>query len=51
MVADILKVAGKITLKNMKLGKYFRIAADIIVDDESLADLGAILIIYKSFKT
>ncbi len=39
MVADILKDAEKITLKNMKRGKYFRIAADIIVDGESLSDL------------
>ena len=39
MVADILKDAEKITLKNMKRGKYFRIAADIIVDGESLGDM------------
>ena len=39
MVTDILKDAKKITLNNMKRGKYFRIAADIIVDGESLADL------------
>jgi micrococcal nuclease len=39
MVAHILKNAQKITLKNMKRGKYFRIAADIIVDGESLADI------------
>ena len=39
MVADILKDAEKIELKNMERGKYFRIAADIIVDGESLGDL------------
>ena len=39
MVADILKGAEKITLKNMKRGKYFRIAADVIVDGENLADV------------
>jgi len=30
MVADILKNAEQITLKNMERGKYFRIAADVI---------------------
>jgi micrococcal nuclease len=39
MVADILKDAEQITLKNMERGKYFRIAADVIVDGESLADV------------
>ena len=39
MVTDILKGAEKITLKNMKRGKYFRIAADVIVDGENLADV------------
>jgi micrococcal nuclease len=39
MVADILLGAEKITLRNMKRGKYFRIAADIIVDGENLADV------------
>ena len=39
MVADILKDAEKINLKNMERGKYFRIAADVIVDGESLADM------------
>ena len=39
MVADILKDAEQITLKNMERGKYFRIAADVIVDGESLADI------------
>ena len=39
MVSDILNDAEKITLKNMKRGKYFRIVADIIVDGENLADL------------
>ena len=29
MVADILKNAEQITLKNMERGKYFRIAADV----------------------
>jgi micrococcal nuclease len=38
MVADILKDAEQITLKNMERGKYFRIAADVIVDGENLAD-------------
>jgi endonuclease YncB( thermonuclease family) len=39
MVADILKDAKQIVLKNMERGKYFRIAADVFVDGESLADL------------
>ena len=39
MVADILKDAEKIDLKNMERGKYFRIAADVFVDGESLADI------------
>ena len=39
MVADILKGAEKITLRNMKRGKYFRIAADVVVDGENLADV------------
>ena len=37
MVANILKDAEQITLKNMERGKYFRIAADVIVDGENLA--------------
>jgi micrococcal nuclease len=39
MVGHILKGAEKITLKNMKRGKYFRIAADVIVDGENLGDM------------
>jgi micrococcal nuclease len=39
MVADILKDAEQITLKNMQRGKYFRIAADVIVDGENLGGL------------
>ena len=39
MVSDILKEAEQITLKNMERGKYFRIAADVIVDGENLADM------------
>ena len=39
MVADILNDAEQIILKNMERGKYFRIAADVIADDESLADM------------
>jgi micrococcal nuclease len=39
LVADILGDAEQITLKNMERGKYFRIAADVIVDGESLADM------------
>ena len=39
MVADILKDAERVDLKNMERGKYFRIAADVIVDGENLADL------------
>jgi len=38
MVADILKDAETITLKNIERGKYFRIVADVFVDGESLAD-------------
>jgi micrococcal nuclease len=39
IVADILKDAEQITLKNMERGKYFRIAADVIVDGENLGDM------------
>ena len=39
VVADILKDAEQIILKNMERGKYFRIAADVIVDEENLADM------------
>jgi micrococcal nuclease len=39
MVADILKNAEQITLKNMKRGKYFRIAADIYIDGENLSEV------------
>ena len=39
MVADILKDEEQTTLKNMERGKYFRIAADVIVDSENLADV------------
>ena len=39
MVADILKDADQIVLRNMERGKYFRIAADVIVDGENLADI------------
>jgi micrococcal nuclease len=39
MVADIIKDAEQITLKNMERGKYFRIAADVIVDGENLGNM------------
>ena len=39
MVADILKDAEQIALKNMERGKYFRITAYVIVDGENLADM------------
>ena len=39
MVADIMKDAERITLKNMERGKYFRIAADVYVDGEKLTDV------------
>ena len=39
MVADILKDAEQITLKNMERGKYFRIADDALVDGEDLGDI------------
>ena len=39
MVTDILKDAEQIVLRNMERGKYFRIAADVIVDGENLGDL------------
>ena len=38
MVADILKDAERIDLKNIERGKYFRIVADVFVDGDSLAD-------------
>jgi len=37
--ADILKDAEKIDLKNMERGRYFRIAADVFADGESLAEM------------
>ncbi len=39
MVADILRDAEQITLKNLERGKYFRIVADVIADGEDLADM------------
>ena len=39
MVADILKDAEQITLKNLERGKYFRIVADVYADGENLADI------------
>jgi len=39
MVADILKDAEQITLKNMEKGKYFEVAADVIVDGRNLAGM------------
>ena len=39
MVADILKNAEQIILKNIERGKYFRIAANILVDGEDLGDM------------
>ena len=38
MIADILKDAETIDLKNIERGKYFRIVADVFVDGDSLAD-------------
>ncbi len=38
MIADILKDAESITLRNIGRGKYFRIVADVFVDGESLAN-------------
>ena len=39
MAADILRDAKQITLKNMERGKYFRVVADVFVDEENLADM------------
>ena len=39
MVADILKDAEQIVLRNTERGKYFRIVADVYVDGESLGDM------------
>ena len=39
MIADFLKDAEQIVLKSMERGKYFRIAADVIIDGENLADV------------
>ena len=39
LVSSILKKSKKIELINMKRGKYFRIAADVIADGENLSDL------------
>ena len=34
---DILKDTGKIVLKNLQRGKYFRLVGDVYVDEENLA--------------
>ena len=39
MVADILTDAEQIVLRNMERGKYFRVAAGVIVDGENLEDM------------
>ena len=39
MVADILKDAEQIVLMNMEKGKYFEVAADVIVDGKNLAGM------------
>ena len=39
IVANILKDSEWIILKNMRRGKYFRIAADVIVDSENLVSM------------
>jgi micrococcal nuclease len=39
-----LRAAKNITLKNIKLGKYFRLIADVYIDGVSLGEL---LIKYK----
>ena len=39
MVADIIKDAERVDLKNVERGKYFRIAADVFVDGENLGDM------------
>jgi len=38
LVADILKDAETIDLKNLERGKYFRIVADVFVDGDNLAN-------------
>jgi len=39
MVADILKDAEQIILKNMRRGKYFRIVADVYANGNNLANI------------
>jgi len=39
MIAYILKDANGIDLKDIELEKYLRIAADVIIDGESLGDM------------
>ena len=39
MIADILKDAETITLKNIERGKNFRIVADVFVDGENLSEI------------
>ena len=39
MVTDILKDSEQITLMNMEKGKYFEVAADVIVDGKNLAGM------------
>ena len=38
IVGILLKNAKRIKLKNIKRGKYFRVVADVIISDKSLAD-------------
>ena len=35
----LLKTAKKITLKNVKRGKYFRLIADVYIDKKNLGDI------------
>ena len=39
LTAFLIKNASVITLKNMQRGKYFRILADVYIDDNNLADI------------
>ena len=39
VVGEVLKKAGRITLKNVRRGKYFRILADVQADKRNVADI------------
>lgn len=39
LIENILKMAKNIELRNIERGKYFRIVADVVADNQNLADI------------